>query len=66
MSTSLLLPSNGSYHLATKGILYFEDKKKEYHIALVEKTKNYYIKDNKTLCNHVICTTFPHYLTSFK
>jgi hypothetical protein len=36
-----------------KSIFYSKDKKtkREYLITLVEKTKNCYIKHNKTLCN---------------
>jgi hypothetical protein len=28
-----------------------EKNQREYHIVVVEKTKNYYIKHNKTICN---------------
>ncbi len=39
-----------------KGIflLYRQKTKKEYPIALVEKTKNYYVKHNKTLFNFTV------------
>ncbi len=50
MSTSLLLPLNGSYYPMVENILYSINKNKN-PIAFIEKTRNYYKKHNKTLCN---------------
>jgi len=63
MSTSLLLASSGNYHLVGEGIFYSKERRKrEYPIAFVEETKNYYIKHYAIL----MCITFPQYLTSFE
>jgi hypothetical protein len=53
MFTSLLLPF--FWQLSSYGkryfLLYKQKTKKEYPITLIDRTKNYYIKHNKTLYN---------------
>ncbi len=47
MATSLLMPSNGNYHLAVKGTFYSREKNRKRN----KQKTNTYIKHNKTLCN---------------
>jgi hypothetical protein len=57
MFTSLLLPFNGNYHPVAECIFYFKDKEQGNFFncfALVKKTKNHYIKHDKTLCNLIV------------
>jgi hypothetical protein len=52
MSTSLLLPSNGSYHPMAKGISYYKDYHRKWKCR--EKMKNKYMNTTKL---HILAQT---------